>query len=101
MGTDESTQVSELRELIGRWTKDDGDHQTAIPSLCLIRYSSCLTSDSGFLSPSLCVCAQGQGQVVLGAETYCFAPVTISFPPWSFQLQRAFWAQLPPNHVSG
>src|SRR5215470_557046 len=74
MGTDESTQLSELRELIARWTTGDGDHQTAIPSLCLIRYSSSLTSDSGLLSPSLCVCAQGQGEVVLGAETYCFAP---------------------------
>src|SRR5215468_7493906 len=74
MGAGESTQLSELRDLIARWTTGDGDHLTAIPSLCLIRYSSSSTSDSGLLSPSLCVGAQGQGEVVLGAETYCFAP---------------------------
>jgi len=74
MATDESTLLSELRGLITRWTPGDGDHQTAIPSLCLIRYSSSLTNDSGVLSPSLCVCVQGQGEVVLGAETYCFGP---------------------------
>jgi len=74
MGAGESTQLSELRDLIARWTTGDGDHLTAIPSLCLIRYSSPSTRDSGVLSPSLCVCAQGQGEVVLGAETYSFAP---------------------------
>jgi len=74
MRTDEGTQLSELREFIAGGTRGDGDHQTAIPSLCLIRYSSSLTNDSGVLSPSLCVCAQGQGEVVLGAETFCFAP---------------------------
>jgi len=74
MAADEGAQLSELRELIARSTTGDGDHQTAIPSLCVIRYSSSLTSDSGILSPSLCVCAQGQGEVVLGVETYCFAP---------------------------
>jgi len=74
MGTGESTQLSELRELIARWTPDDGYHQTAIPSLYLIRYSFSSTPESRILSPSLGICAQGRGEIVLGEEIYSFAP---------------------------
>jgi AraC-like DNA-binding protein len=74
MGTDASTQLSELRELIARWTPGDGYHQTAIRSLYLIRYSRSTTPEALMLSPSLGICAQGHGEIVLGEETYSFAP---------------------------
>jgi len=74
MGTDGSTQLSELRALIARWTPGDGYHQTAIPSLYLIRYSCSSTPESRILSPSLGICAQGHGEIVLGEEIYSFAP---------------------------
>src|SRR3981081_1778757 len=74
MGTGDSALATELRDLIARWTPGDGDHQTAIPSLCLIRYSSSLTPRSGVLSPALCIAAQGQKEVVLGEEIYPYGP---------------------------
>jgi hypothetical protein len=64
----DGTILSELRDLIAGRTLGDGDHETAIPSLCLIRYSSSLTPLSGVLSPSLCIAAQGQKEIVLGGE---------------------------------
>ena len=74
MGTGEDLQISELRELIARWTPGNGYHQTAIPSLYLIRYSCSSTPESRILSPSLGICAQGHGEIVLGEEIYSFAP---------------------------
>src|SRR5215472_1645885 len=49
-------------------------HQTAIPSLYLIRYSCSSTPESHILSPSFGICAQGHGEIVLGEEIYSFAP---------------------------
>jgi len=49
-------RLSELRELIARWTPCDGFHQTAIHSLYLIRYSCTSTPVSRILSPSLGIC---------------------------------------------
>jgi hypothetical protein len=40
----------ELRDLIARFASRDGDHPTAIDSLCLIRYSSSLTPRFGVLA---------------------------------------------------
>jgi len=73
MGTGEGPQISELRELIARWTPGDGYHQTAISSLYLIRYSCSSTPKSQILSPSFGICAQGHGEIVLGEEIYSFA----------------------------
>jgi AraC-like DNA-binding protein len=55
-------------------TTRDGENQTAIPSLCLIRYSSSLTPLLGVLSPALCIAAQGHKEVVLGEEVYSYGP---------------------------
>jgi len=66
MGTADGTQVIELRDLIARRTPGDGDHETSIASLYLIRYSSSKTTDYGVLSPGLCIAAQGQKEVLLG-----------------------------------
>jgi AraC-like DNA-binding protein len=64
------TQVSELRDLITQFALRDGDHQTSIASLCLIRRSSSLTPQFSVLAPALCIAAQGQKQFLLGQETY-------------------------------
>ena len=75
MGTGGGPQISELRELIARWTPGDGYHQTAIPSLYLIRYSCSSTPESRILSPSLGICAQGQKELLLGnEEVYSYGP---------------------------
>jgi len=68
MGTSVSTQVSELRDLIAQLTPRDGVHQTAVASLRLMRYSFSSLPLSGVLSPTLCICAQGQKELLLGNE---------------------------------
>ena len=68
MGTSVSTQVSELRDLIAQMTPRDGVHQTAVASLRLMRYSFSSLPLSGVLSPTLCICAQGQKELLLGNE---------------------------------
>src|SRR5215469_6227912 len=68
MGTSVSTQVSELRDLIAQLTPRDGVHQTAIASLRLMRYSFSSLPLCGVLSPTLCICAQGQKELLLGKE---------------------------------
>src|SRR5262245_62211344 len=73
MGTIEGTQVSELRDLIAQFAERDGDHQTSIASLCLVRRSSS-TPQFKVLTPKLCMAAQGQMEVLLGQEVYSFVP---------------------------
>src|SRR5215471_3805807 len=68
MGTSVSTQVSELWDLIAQLTPRDGVHQTAVASLRLMRYSFSSLPLSGVLSPTLCICAQGQKELLLGNE---------------------------------
>ena len=68
MGTAGGTQVLELRELIAQLTPRDGDHETSIDSLYLIRYSSSKTTDYAVLTPGFCIAAQGQKEVLLGED---------------------------------
>ena len=63
-------QISELRDLIAQFARRDGDHQTSIASLCLMRRSSSLIPEFTILSPALCVVAQGQKEFLLGEEEY-------------------------------
>ena len=70
MGTSDSTQVSELRDRIAQFARCDGDHQTSIPSLCLIRHSAFVTPEFILLSPALCIAAQGQKEFLLGSDGY-------------------------------
>src|SRR5215472_5262287 len=70
MRTASETQVSELRELIAQFGARDGDLQTSIASLCLIRRSSSLTPQFSVLAPALCLAAQGQKEFLLGEEIY-------------------------------
>jgi hypothetical protein len=74
MGIDDGAQLSELRDLIAQLAGRDGDHQTAIASLYLIRYSSSLSPDFGVLTPGLCLVAQGQKELLLGDEAYSNSP---------------------------
>jgi AraC-like DNA-binding protein len=68
MRTTDGAQASELRDLIAQLAPREGDHQTAIASLDLIRHSSSLTPQFGVLSPALCIAAQGRKELLLGAE---------------------------------
>jgi len=70
MQTLDVAQVSELRELIAQFARRDGDHQTSIASLSLIRHSSSLAPQFIVLSPALCLAAQGQKEFLLGEEVY-------------------------------
>ena len=70
METTVSAQLSELRNLIARRTPSDGNHQTAVRSLCLIRHSHNCAPSTVFLSHTLCLSAQGQKEVVLGKQVY-------------------------------
>ena len=74
MATSDGTQLSELRTLIAQLTGRDGDHQTAIASLYLIRYSSAVSPDFGVVTPGLCLIAQGQKELLLGDEVYSNSP---------------------------
>jgi len=67
-------QISELRDLIAQSARRDGDHQTSIASLCLMRRSSSLIPEFTILSPALCVVAQGQKEFLLGEEEYSLGP---------------------------
>ena len=70
MRTTIEAQVSELGDLIAQFAPRDGDHQTSIASLCLIRRSCSLTPEFSVLSPGLCIAAQGQKEFLLGQEEY-------------------------------
>jgi AraC-like DNA-binding protein len=74
MDTGSNASVLELREQLARWTTGEGSHQTAIPSLCLIRFSSSLTPLAGVLSPALCIAAQGHKELMVGEEIYSYGP---------------------------
>jgi AraC-like DNA-binding protein len=68
MRTAGGTQVLELRDLVAQLTPRDGDHETSIDSLYLIRYSSSKTTDYAVLTPGFCIAAQGQKEVLLGED---------------------------------
>jgi AraC-like DNA-binding protein len=72
MGTTEAAQVSELRDLISQLAQRNGDHQTAIDSLCLMRRSSSLKPQFIVLPPAVCIAAQGRKEFLLGEEAYSF-----------------------------
>jgi AraC-like DNA-binding protein len=67
-------RASELRDLIERLTRREGDHQTSIPSLYLTRYSSPTSPDFGVTVPGLCLAVQGQKELLLRGEVYSNCP---------------------------
>ena len=74
MATGDGSQLSELRDLIARLAGREGDQQTAIASLYLVRYSLCLSPDFGVLTPGLCIVAQGQKELLMSDEVYANTP---------------------------
>jgi len=60
----------ELAALIAKFTPSDGMHDTAIPSLKLIRRSQASDHIHSVYTPSLCIIAQGSKIATLADETY-------------------------------
>ncbi len=66
--------MEELAQVIERFTKQDGTHQTLIPALSFIRSSRVSEPVYSVYEPSLCVVAQGSKLVMLGQERYRYDP---------------------------
>lgn len=64
----------ELAQVIQRFTKNDGTHNTAIPTLRFIRESRVSEPVHTVYEPSLCVVAQGSKVVLLGQKSYQYNP---------------------------
>ena len=60
----------ELIDLIARFAKEDGDHQTPIPGLSVHRRSGTGIRACGAYKPSLALIVQGAKQVALGDDVY-------------------------------
>src|SRR5215470_8503908 len=100
MGAGDGTQLSELRDLIARFAGREGDQQTAIGSLYVVRYSSCRSPDFGVVTPGLCVVAQGQKELLLHGEVYASCPgqyvIASAEIPVSARVLRATPRPTPP-----
>jgi len=68
----QNTARSELAEKIARWTGDENQVITKIPTLTLHRWETSTEPTSYMLSPSICMIAQGTKRVVLGEDTYVY-----------------------------
>ncbi|CAN7248685.1 AraC family transcriptional regulator [Pararhizobium sp. LjRoot235] len=69
--TDPRTPRSqELIDLIARFAKEDGDHETSIPGLSVHRRSGTGIRACGAYKPSLALIVQGAKQVALGDDVY-------------------------------
>jgi AraC-like DNA-binding protein len=65
---------AELAGFIGRWTRADGGHPTAIPELTFWRFSNPTEPAQVIQAPAVYVVVQGRKQVVVGGETYVYDP---------------------------
>lgn len=64
----------ELAQVIERFAKQDGTHETLIPALRFIRASRASEPVYSVYEPSLCVVVQGSKLVLLGQERYRYDP---------------------------
>jgi AraC-like DNA-binding protein len=64
----------ELAQVIERFAKQDGTHETLIPALRFIRSSRASEPVYSVYEPSLCVVVQGSKLVMLGQESYQYDP---------------------------
>ncbi|UJR85262.1 AraC family transcriptional regulator [Sandaracinus amylolyticus] len=69
-----SRRLTELLELIDRFTGGDGEHPTAIDELTFFRQSAPSTAVPVLYQPSLCVIAQGTKRMRLGEEVLDYDP---------------------------
>ncbi|SFX51688.1 Helix-turn-helix domain-containing protein [Thermoactinomyces sp. DSM 45891] len=64
----------ELVQVINRFAKQDGIHETAIPAMRFIRTSQITEPIYSVYEPSLCITAQGSKVVMLGSKSYQYDP---------------------------
>lgn len=64
----------ELTELISRKTQMDGTTETDIPSFFFSRHTEPIGPSYGVLKPSVCIIVQGEKEVFLSKERYCYGP---------------------------
>uniref|UniRef100_A0A8R1IVC6 HTH araC/xylS-type domain-containing protein n=1 Tax=Caenorhabditis japonica TaxID=281687 RepID=A0A8R1IVC6_CAEJA len=64
----------ELAKRIDRYSNTNGVHQTAIPSLFLIRESVVTEPIFRVNEPSFCIIVQGEKQVLLGQDRFRYGP---------------------------
>lgn len=63
-----------LRNGIARFAVNEGATHTELPGLRVIRHSEPMKPTSALYEPSVCVSAQGEKRVLLGGETFVYAP---------------------------
>lgn len=66
-------QQTELAELMKRYSRQDGVHETDIPSLFFIRESHVAEPVYGVYKPSFCVIVQGEKEVLLSKERFRYS----------------------------
>jgi AraC-like DNA-binding protein len=64
----------ELAELIARYAKEDGAHETAIPRLHVFRRSTPSEPVHAVHKAAICFIAQGRKQMILGEEVFHYGP---------------------------
>ncbi|NUP08893.1 MAG: AraC family transcriptional regulator [Polyangiaceae bacterium] len=67
-------RVTELANLIERFTGTDGTHPTAVRDLTLYRATELMDPTPVLYEPALCIIAQGRKRVLLGEEAYYYDP---------------------------
>jgi AraC-like DNA-binding protein len=73
-GRKENPALASLNERIAQWTKSEGATTTVVPGLRLVRYGAPSKPVSVMYEPCVCVATQGAKRVLLGGETYEYAP---------------------------
>jgi AraC-like DNA-binding protein len=69
-----TVDLKNLAAAIGRYAATDGVYNTAIPELCLARFSAPTDLAAILYEPSLCIIAQGAKEVLLADETHRLDP---------------------------
>lgn len=69
-------RITDLAERIARHAPTDGIHETALPSVTLIRSAAVTTPTPTVYAPSLCMVAQGAKEAQLGENRFSYDPGT-------------------------
>ncbi len=69
-----SAALDALKKGIARWAKNEGPNPTAIPGLTAVRYDAPTKPRQAMYEPCVCVSAQGAKRVLLGGESFTYAP---------------------------
>jgi AraC-like DNA-binding protein len=69
-----SPALETLKKSIARWSKNEGPNPTAIAGLMAVRYDAPTKPRPAMYEPSVCVSAQGAKRVLLGGESFTYAP---------------------------